>query len=136
MSPRRPRPGDLVTLHSFWKHANSTHNVLYFRRCRVISFGPKQGAFFDIDDERNVARRIYAESYPYVSRGTEPDLTIIARLIEETAAHLDEKIAWCETHENAYAPATVAEWRATSVALRAGGHTVADYADLVRHIRA
>lgn len=135
-----PRPAADVTLHGLWRWPDASGVTVFYRRCTVISFGPKQGAFHDAHEGRNVRRQIYAREYVNVSAGHGPDAEIVAALVAGQVAHLESKIAWYNADpvrgDRAYAPKTVSEWKDTLAALLAGRVEVRDHAELVAAVNA
>jgi hypothetical protein len=130
-TPARPRPGTAITLHGFYTHADTAENiVLYARRCTVISFGPKQGAFYDVDMGSNVKSQIYASEYKNVSDGHGTNAAVIARIVADQVAWFDQLIAFCEVNPGARVPSYVEKCRAARAALLAGQYRVEDYTTL------
>jgi len=125
-------------MHGLWNLPDANGVTVFFRRCTVISFGAKQGAFRDADDNTNVRHRIYANQYAKVCAGHGPNTDIVAALVAEQVAHCEAKIAWYDADPvrgaRAYSPKTVEGWKDALAALLAGRVKVSDYESLVSSV--
>lgn len=91
-------PGTEVTVYGMWNRYNGqegeTEQVIWYRRCAVVSWGRKQAALRDVASGDNCKFRVYLDngSTDSITLGHTPCSEVVGRLVKDCVTRLNRTV--------------------------------------------